>query len=108
MYQDIAWDPEDGQFLMSVSSDQTTRLHAPWHREGKEVEWVLVIMVLIESVDRVDNYYYYTPPATHQDANIQGCGGVGWVDKAQGNWRNTLSMAIGKQGHTGDVQGQMG
>ncbi|XP_031562089.1 elongator complex protein 2-like [Actinia tenebrosa] len=37
--QDIIWDPEDGQFLMSVSSDQTTRLHAPWHREGKETTW---------------------------------------------------------------------
>ena len=34
---DMQWEP-GGQFLLSVSTDQTTRLHAPWIREGsKEV-----------------------------------------------------------------------
>lgn len=28
--QDIAWEPKDGDFLISVSVDQTTRLHAHW------------------------------------------------------------------------------
>lgn len=28
---DIQWDPR-GQFLVSVSSDKTTRLHAPWRK----------------------------------------------------------------------------
>ena len=31
--QDIVWDPE-GQFLLSVSADQTTRLHAFWESEN--------------------------------------------------------------------------
>lgn len=28
--QDISWEPKDGGFLISVSLDQTSRLHAPW------------------------------------------------------------------------------
>ncbi len=30
--QDISWDPKRGEFLVSVSTDQTSRLHAPWRR----------------------------------------------------------------------------
>ena len=33
----IAWEPGGGAFLLSVSSDQTTRLHAEWHRTLGEV-----------------------------------------------------------------------
>lgn len=32
--QDISWEPRDGEFLISVSLDQTSRLHAPWIAEG--------------------------------------------------------------------------
>ena len=37
LLQDIDWDPVDGQFFVSVSSDQTTRLHAPWRLDTAKV-----------------------------------------------------------------------
>ena len=38
--QDISWEPQGGRFLVSVSSDQTARLLAPWRREvgGEETD----------------------------------------------------------------------
>ncbi|XP_074844007.1 elongator complex protein 2 isoform X2 [Carettochelys insculpta] len=37
--QDIKWDPE-GEFILTVGSDQTTRLFAPWkRRHQREVTW---------------------------------------------------------------------
>ena len=37
--QDISWEPKEGGFLISVSLDQTSRLHAPWviTRKGEEL-----------------------------------------------------------------------
>ncbi|XP_049859581.1 elongator complex protein 2 isoform X1 [Schistocerca gregaria] len=35
---DLQWEPR-GQFLLTVSTDQTTRLHAPWDRDNKEITW---------------------------------------------------------------------
>ncbi|XP_061304981.1 elongator complex protein 2 isoform X1 [Pezoporus flaviventris] len=37
--EDVQWDPE-GEFIISVGSDQTTRLFAPWRRKQEtEVTW---------------------------------------------------------------------
>lgn len=36
--QDLVWEPQ-GKFLVTVSHDQTTRIHAPWTRNSKEVLW---------------------------------------------------------------------
>lgn len=33
---DLAWEPQ-GEFLYSVSTDQTTRIHAPWQRNDNHV-----------------------------------------------------------------------
>lgn len=36
--QDLSWDPE-GDFILSVGSDQTTRLFTPWRKQdGKKVK----------------------------------------------------------------------
>ncbi|XP_071102192.1 elongator complex protein 2-like [Haliotis cracherodii] len=37
--QDVDWDREGGEFLVSVSEDQTTRLHAPWVTPDRETCW---------------------------------------------------------------------
>lgn len=31
--EDCCWDRHSGRYLLSVSSDQTTRLHAEWKRD---------------------------------------------------------------------------
>ncbi|KAJ2952462.1 hypothetical protein O0L34_g6771 [Tuta absoluta] len=37
--EDVRWEPE-GRYIMSVSADQTTRVHAPWRRaDGLGTEW---------------------------------------------------------------------
>ncbi|XP_040840838.1 elongator complex protein 2 isoform X2 [Ochotona curzoniae] len=37
--QDVLWDPE-GEFIITVGTDQTTRLFAPWKRKGEsQVTW---------------------------------------------------------------------
>lgn len=32
--QDLMWDPE-GEFIITVGTDQTTRLFAPWNRKNQ-------------------------------------------------------------------------
>uniref|UniRef100_A0A8C6PDX4 Elongator complex protein 2 n=1 Tax=Nothobranchius furzeri TaxID=105023 RepID=A0A8C6PDX4_NOTFU len=37
--QDLSWDPE-GEFILTVGSDQTTRLFTPWKKQNnKEITW---------------------------------------------------------------------
>lgn len=52
--QDLSWEPEGGRFLLSVSSDQTTRLHAPWKREEHVVK--------LHPKTIVDIEFYFSDP----------------------------------------------
>jgi elongator complex protein 2 len=40
---DMQWEP-GGQFLFSVSADQTTRIHAPWVRGDQEVNGLQICL----------------------------------------------------------------
>ena len=35
--EDIDWDRDGGNFLLSASLDETVRLHAPWVKDGRQV-----------------------------------------------------------------------
>ncbi|KAH9520084.1 Elongator subunit elp2 [Bulinus truncatus] len=48
---DIAWSAEGGDFLMSASIDQTTRLHALWVRESHEPTWFEIARPQIHGYD---------------------------------------------------------
>ncbi|XP_037295627.1 probable elongator complex protein 2 [Manduca sexta] len=37
--EDVAWEPHRGRYLVSVSADQTSRLHAPWVKQDGSSEW---------------------------------------------------------------------
>ncbi|KPJ07376.1 putative elongator complex protein 2 [Papilio machaon] len=37
--EDARWEPDRGRYLLSVSADQTTRLHAPWTKPDGVMEW---------------------------------------------------------------------
>ena len=32
--EDLLWEPDSAEFLVSVAADQTSRLHAPWTPPG--------------------------------------------------------------------------
>ncbi|EAA03956.4 AGAP006889-PA [Anopheles gambiae str. PEST] len=37
--RDLAWDPAGGMYVVTLSADQTTRIHAPWSRPEGEETW---------------------------------------------------------------------
>lgn len=47
--KDIAWAP-DGNFLFSVSLDQTTRIHAPW-KDTNKIKWNEIARIQIHGYD---------------------------------------------------------
>ncbi|XP_076360831.1 elongator complex protein 2 isoform X2 [Tachypleus tridentatus] len=48
--QDLVWDPE-GEYLLSCSSDQTTRLHGPWVQESGELSWYEIARPQVHGYD---------------------------------------------------------
>lgn len=51
---DVAWEPKDGRYIVSVSSDQTTRLHAPWVQPNtKQKSWHEIARPQVHGYDLV-------------------------------------------------------
>lgn len=48
---DIEWDKGGGQYLVSLSTDQTTRLHAPWKRSNGQEYWYEIARPQIHGYD---------------------------------------------------------
>ncbi|XP_050419397.2 elongator complex protein 2 [Patella vulgata] len=49
--EDIDWDKDGGQFLLSTSTDQTTRLHAPWVVKDRPVKWYEIARPQVHGYD---------------------------------------------------------
>ena len=55
--EDIDWDRNGGNFLLSASLDETVRLHAPWVKGGRQVSetrplyffmyWLYSVLILL-------------------------------------------------------------
>lgn len=48
--EDLIWDPS-GEFVVTVSTDQTARLHAPWVQDNKEVVSFVKLLLGILDLD---------------------------------------------------------
>nr|KAG5714153.1 hypothetical protein BaRGS_018370 [Batillaria attramentaria] len=49
--QDMDWDRGGGNFVLTTSLDQTTRLHAPWVLDGKYMGWFEIARPQIHGYD---------------------------------------------------------
>ncbi|ESP01537.1 hypothetical protein LOTGIDRAFT_207709 [Lottia gigantea] len=49
--EDIDWDRSEGEFLLSTSADQTTRLHAPWVHSNRPVKWYEIARPQVHGYD---------------------------------------------------------
>ncbi|XP_076460767.1 elongator complex protein 2-like isoform X2 [Babylonia areolata] len=48
---DVDWDRGGGNFVLSASVDQTTRLHAPWVKDGEYVGWYEIARPQVHGYD---------------------------------------------------------
>ena len=48
---DIQWDKGEGHYLVSLSIDQTTRLHGPLKRPNKQIDWYEIARPQVHGYD---------------------------------------------------------
>ncbi|XP_076094139.1 elongator complex protein 2-like [Mytilus galloprovincialis] len=48
---DVEWDKGGGQYLVSLSVDQTTRLHAPWKQSNGQADWYEIARPQVHGYD---------------------------------------------------------
>uniref|UniRef100_A0A0B7ACE9 Elongator complex protein 2 n=2 Tax=Arion vulgaris TaxID=1028688 RepID=A0A0B7ACE9_9EUPU len=48
---DLSWSGDGGHYILSASTDQTTRLHAPWIREHKQPTWYEIARPQVHGYD---------------------------------------------------------
>ena len=69
--QGLAWEPRAGRFLLSVSSDQTARLHAAWQCSAGKVGILMCRVSLANNRhDNFENNHNNSDNSNNIDNNI--------------------------------------
>lgn len=62
---DITWEPNDGHYLVSVSSDQTVRLHAMWKQSDQVIKIYWFSCLVTMDTTHQNSWYEISRPQIH-------------------------------------------